>query len=160
MLKVTFLTCAIIATQPLIEGARAGDVVPASLSMVWTGRFVDMARAPVLGGVAPVVEVKRPHRPEGGTDPDIVGSIPPAPVSDAARDIQHLRGAQTLLLCALPSLSSVSTGDDLACGGALHNRWSAKAHSFNYDLSAVKADFANTPSPYGNAWDRQIAPAQ
>ncbi len=160
MLKVTFLTCAIIATQPLMEDARAGEAVRGSLSVVWTGRFVDMARAPVLASTGAKTDSKPPGRVDGGGDPDIVGSIPPSPAVDSARDILLLRGAQTMSLCMLPGLTSDPAGEDLACGGAQHNRWSAKARAFNYDLSAVKPDFANAPAPYTGSWDAKSAPSQ
>jgi hypothetical protein len=159
MLKVTLLTCAIITAQPLIEGAQAGDAVPASLSMVWTGRFVDMTRAPVLGSTVPAAEAKHTRRADGNGDPDIVGSIPPDAVGNPARDIAMLRGTQALSLCTLPGLVEDNASDSLACGGARHNRWSAKAARFNYDLSTVKPDFMNAPTPYTAAWDRLPAVA-
>ncbi|CAM5763779.1 hypothetical protein LMIY3S_00926 [Labrys miyagiensis] len=153
MLKVTFLTCAIIAAQPLMEGAQAGDAAPASLSMVWTGRFVNMTKAPVLAGTAQQADAKGQRRSEGNGDPDIVGSIPRDASGDAAADIARLRGTQALSLCALPGPVVGNASDSLACGGAGHNRWSAKAATFNYDLSAVKPDFANAPTPYAASWD-------
>lgn len=153
MLKVTLLTCAIIAAQPLIEGARAGEAMPASLSMVWTGRFVNTTRAPVLGSAVPATDAKHARRTDGNGDPDIVGSIPPDAAGNPARDIAMLRGTQALSLCAVPGLLEDNASDSLACGGARHNRWSAKAATFNYDLSAVKPDFMNAPTPYTAAWD-------
>ncbi|GLS23473.1 hypothetical protein GCM10007874_64940 [Labrys miyagiensis] len=155
MLKVTLLTCAIIAAQPLIEGARAGDAMPASLSMVWMGRFVNTTRAPVLGSTVPSAEAQRKRRTDGdgNGDPDIVGSIPPDAAGNPARDIAMLRGTQILSLCAMPGLVEDNASDSLACGGVRHNRWSAKAATFNYDLSAVKPGFMNAPTPYTAAWD-------
>lgn len=163
MLKATFLTCAIIAAQPLIEGARAGDAVPApssSLPMIWTGRFIDIAKAPVLGSAVASGQAKHSRRADTNSDSDIVGSIPPNPADDAGRDIALLRSAQDLALCALPGLAMDSAGDDLACGGARHNRWSAKAETFNYDLSSVSPDFVNAPAPYADTWDRMISTRQ
>ncbi|WP_413988752.1 hypothetical protein ACMDCR_22430 [Labrys okinawensis] len=153
MLKVTLLTCAIIAAQPLIEGARAGEAMPASLSIVWTGHFVNMTRAPVLGSAVAATEAQRTRRAEGNGDPDIVGSIPPDAAGNPARDIAKLGGTQTLSLCAIPGLAEDNASDSLACGGARHNRWSAKAATFNYDLSTVKPGFMNAPAPYTAAWD-------
>ncbi len=153
MLKVTFLTCAIIAAQPLVGEAKAGDDTSASLSMVWTGRFVDMTRAPVLGNASVTPGARHSRRTDGNGDPDIVGSIPSNPADEGTRDVLLLRSGQTLSLCTLPGMSPTSEGDSLTCGGAWHNRWSAKAGTFNYDLSSVKPDFANAPVPYVTSWD-------
>jgi hypothetical protein len=158
MLKATFLTCAIIAMLPLIEGAQAGDAVEAPLAVVWTGRFVETARASIPQSIKPKPDVVPAQRIDGDTD--IVGSIPPNPAGDASSDLQRLRGDQTMSLCALTGPTSDPSGQDLACGGALYNRWSAKARSFNYDLSTVRTDFANSPVPYSGAWASNTAPSQ
>jgi hypothetical protein len=153
MLKATLLTCAIIAAQPFLEGARAGDAAPASLSMVWTGHFVNMTRPSSPGSTVPAAEAQRTRRTDGNGDPDIVGSIPPDAAGNTARDIAVLEGARVLSLCAVPGLVEDNASDSLACGGARHNRWSAKAATFNYDLSTVKPHFMNAPTPYTATWD-------
>lgn len=153
MLKISFLTCAIIAAQPLIEDARAGDAMSASLSVVWTGRFAVIAEAKAHDFGPQPSAPARHQRTDGNGDPDIVGSIPPDVASDTTKDIAMLRGAQALPLCALPGFAPDEAADGLACGGAGNNRWSAKAATFNYDLSGVKPDFANAIAPYGKGWD-------
>ena len=132
MLKVTFLTCAILAWQPLIGAAQAGEAVPgapSALSLVWTGRFIAVTKAPVLAGVAPQAAAK-PARPTAGYDDvDIVGSIPANPSGESGKNRSPMRTARPAGLCLLPGLTS-GRGDDLACGGAQNNRWSARATAF------------------------------
>ncbi len=155
MLKVTFLTCAILACQPFTGTAQAGEAVPgspSSLSLVWTGRFIAVTKAPVLAGVAPMAPPK-PARPQpGGDEIDIVGSIPASPAAQTRGDTPLLSGARPAGLCILPGLGAVRA-DDLACGGAQHNRWSARATAFNYDLGSVHPDFANALVPYAAGWE-------
>ncbi|OCC05660.1 hypothetical protein BA190_06820 [Labrys sp. WJW] len=155
MLKVTFLTCAILAWQPLIGVAQAGEAVPgapSALSLVWTGRFIAVTKAPVLASVAPQAAAK-PARPATGDDDiDIVGSIPADASRENGKNRALTRIARPAGLCLLPGLTS-GRGDDLACGGAQHNRWSARATAFNYDLGTVHSDFANAPEPYAAGWE-------
>lgn len=154
MLKVTFLTCAILAWQPLTGAAQAGEAVPeapSALSLVWTGRFIAVTKAPVLAGVVP--QAAKPARSTAGHDDvDIVGSIPVDSLGESSRNRAPLRNARPTSLCLLPGLIS-GRGDDLACGGAQHNRWSARATAFNYDLGTVDSDFANAPAPYAAGWE-------
>ncbi|MBP0580223.1 hypothetical protein J8I29_12945 [Labrys sp. LIt4] len=154
MLKVTFLTCAILAWQPLIGTAQAGEAVPgapSALSLVWTGRFIAVTKAPVLAGVVPQAAAK-PARPSTGDDIDIVGSIPVNPSGESGKNRSLAHNARPTSLCLLPGLTS-GRGDDLACGGVQHNRWSARATAFNYDLGTVHSDFANAPAPYAAGWE-------
>lgn len=155
MLKVTFLTCAILAWQPLTGVAQAGEIVPgapSALSLVWTGRFIAVTKAPVLAGVIPQAAVKPARLTAGHDDVDIVGSIPIDSLGESGKNRSPLRNARPTSLCLLPGLTS-GRGDDLACGGAQHNRWSARATAFNYDLGSVHSDFANAPAPYAAGWE-------
>jgi hypothetical protein len=154
MLKVTILTCAIITTPSLLPTAQAGDSTRASLvpsvSMSWTGRFVDVASAPA--STWPPVPSPAPAAPvtlAGHSDPDIVGSIPPTtpPDSYTTRVLEH--GSQESSLCGLPLAGKRDkTGQDLACNGIADNPWSAKVEHFNYDLSAVDPAWLEPFSPY------------
>ncbi|WP_448951515.1 hypothetical protein [Labrys neptuniae] len=154
MLKVTFLTCAILAWQPLIGVAQAGEAMPgtpSAASLVWTGRFIAVTKVPVLANVAPLPTPPAPL-PARNDEVDIVGSIPVKPVSAPRKPTVQPRGAGPTSLCTLPGLTA-GHADDLACGGVQHNRWSARAQSFNYDLGSVRADFANAPMPYAVPWN-------
>ena len=159
MLKVTLLTCAIVAAQPLIDGARAGEAISASVPMMWTGHFVNVSRSPVAGSMVQPSPARHLGWNDGEGDPDIVGSIPADAAANPAKDTTGLLGMRALSLCSLPGFAEDKASDNLACGGARHNRWSLKAAAFNYDLSRVKPAFANAPKPYGTAWDALPASA-
>ncbi|MDQ0391745.1 hypothetical protein [Labrys monachus] len=135
MLKITILTCAIITMPPALEAALAGDSAPQAsdhAALVWTGRFVDIARVPATPGNAPN---QRDIPIRGSGDPDIVGSIPPAAAGIAYLERMLARGTQDVRSCAAPAADA--PGQDLACGGAGNNRWSERVEHFNYDVGTA-----------------------
>jgi hypothetical protein len=155
MLKVTILTCAIITTSPVLQKASAGEGTSApiepAVSLTWTGRFVDVAKAPTPNWIlaqntpAPApVPTQVDH-----DDPDIVGSIAPAASVDeyTARILAH--GSQPGSLCGLPLPGENDRAKrDLACNGVRNNPWSAKVDHFNYDLSSVDTSWMEPFAPY------------
>lgn len=154
MLKVTALTCAILAWHPFIGVAQAGEAVPgvpSGLSLVWTGRFIAVTKAPVLAGVLPSAAARPGRTTASGDEIDIVGSIPTDPAAESGKAVTMLRAPRSSDLCILPGLGA-GRADDLACGGVQHNRWSARATAFNYDLGSVRSDFANALTPYAAGW--------
>jgi hypothetical protein len=90
---------------------------------------VPMAPEPLPPAMGP------PVRAGMDGDTDIVGSIPIAPAGEAEHPVKP---AQHAFACPLDFLPGVDKAkQELACGGARHNRWTARLQHFNYDLSGV-----------------------